>query len=136
MATILQIINADRNLSYFSKALKHSGLEDKLNEPGPFTLLGPVNLAFDRLSSLRKEELFLPVNNTTLIELLSGHILIGKNMLVDLSNGKKLKTINGKEVTAHLKDGEIHINGSKILARDRQGKNGVVHSIDIVCTTQ
>lgn len=134
MATILQIINADRNLSYFSRGLKRSGLEDKLSEPGPFTLLGPVNLAFERLGSSKVEELFLPANNNKLVDLLSSHILVGKNMLADFTNGRKLKTIAGREVTANIKNGEIHINEARILAKDRQGKNGVVHSIDTICT--
>jgi len=25
-------------------------------------------------------------------------------------------------------DGEVHINGAKILARDKQGPNGAIHS--------
>ena len=28
-----------------------------------------------------------------------------------------------------VSDGEVHINGARILARDRQGSNGVIHSI-------
>jgi uncharacterized surface protein with fasciclin (FAS1) repeats len=134
MATILQIANADKNLSNFSKGLKLSGLEDKLNESGPFTILGPVNLAFGKLGSANLEELFLPANNKKLTDLLSSHILSGKNMLTDFMPGKKLKTINGKEVTVNIKNGEIHINDARILAKDRQGKNGVVHSLDTFFT--
>jgi len=48
----------------------------------------------------------------------------------DLRDGQKLPTVNGKEVSVTVKDGEVRINGAKILARDRQGSNGVVHSID------
>jgi uncharacterized surface protein with fasciclin (FAS1) repeats len=35
-------------------------------------------------------------------------------------------------VLVTIKDGEIHINGAKILARDKQASNGVIHSIDSV----
>jgi uncharacterized surface protein with fasciclin (FAS1) repeats len=131
MASILQIINADRNLSYFSKALKVSGLEDQLNESGPFTLLSPVNLAFGRMD-VDREEFLLPAHRKKLVALLSDHILTGKKMLDDFRSGRKFKTISGKEVTVNLKNGEICINNAMILARDRQGKNGVVHSIDAV----
>lgn len=50
----------------------------------------------------------------------------------DFRDGQKLQTVNGKEVTISVKDGEVRINGAKILAKDRQGSNGVVHSIDAV----
>lgn len=130
MATILQITNADRSLSKFCKGLKLSGLEDKLNETGPFTLLGPVNLAFERLLMLSGEDIFLPGNINKLISLLSGHILVGKNMLDDFVNGRNLRTIHGEEVRVNVQHGEVRINDARILARDRQGKNGVVHSID------
>ena len=60
MATILQIINADRNLSLFSRGLKMTDLEQQLSEFGPFTILGPVNLAFSRLTDLSFEQLLEP----------------------------------------------------------------------------
>ena len=50
MSTILQIANADRNLSSLAKGLKAAQLEDKLKEIGPFTILAPVNLAFSKFS--------------------------------------------------------------------------------------
>jgi uncharacterized surface protein with fasciclin (FAS1) repeats len=131
MATIIQIANADRNLSSFSKALKISGLEDQLNEMGPFTILGPVNLAFERLS-LSFEELLSPVNKQHLVTLLSNHILLGKTMQTDFSNGRKFRSINGNEISVNTVNGELKINGAKILAKDRQGKNGVVHTLDSV----
>ena len=131
MATIIQIANADRNLSSFSKALKLSGLEEKLNEMGPFTILGPVNLAFERLA-LSFEELLSPANKQHLITLLSNHILVGKTMQTDFSNGRKFRSLNGNEISVNTVNGELKINGAKILAKDRQGKNGVVHTLDSV----
>jgi len=52
--------------------------------------------------------------------------------LKDFRNGQKLKTVNGKDLSITIKDDEVHINGAKILSRDRQGSNGVVHSISSV----
>lgn len=130
MATILQIMNADRNLSLFSKGLKASGLEDKLNELGPFTILGPVNLALGKLMSMTYDQLLDPANNNKLRGFLSAYILTGKKMLSDFRNDQKLQTIDGSEVVVSNKNGDILINGAKILARDRQGSNGVVHLLD------
>ena len=132
MATIIQIANADANLVYFSKGLKLSGLEEKLNGAGPFTFLAPVNFAFTKIDSLSREDLFLPANRVKLIDLLSSHILVGKVMLTDLGHNKKLKTIGGQEVMASISNGSTHVNGARILAKDRQAQNGVVHSVDAV----
>ena len=50
----------------------------------------------------------------------------------DFRNGQKLTTINGKEMNITVSNDEVRINGSKILSRDRQGSNGVIHSVDAV----
>jgi len=127
MATILQIMNADRNLSLFSRGLKIADLENKLNESGPFTILGPVNLAVSRLSSLSYDQLLEPANRKSLLEFLSGYILTGKKMIYEFRNDQKMAALNGKQISISIKNGETLINGAKILAKDRQGSNGVVH---------
>ena len=52
--------------------------------------------------------------------------------MTDLSNGQKLKTVNGQELSVTVSNDEIRINGAKVLAQNMQGSNGVVHSIDAV----
>lgn len=133
MSTILQIANADRNLSSLMKGLKAAHLEETLNGSGPFTILAPINLAFGNLSPDSLDDLIgKPANNDKLSALLTFHVLKEKRLLRDFVNGQKLKTINGQELQVTVKDGEVRINGAKILARDRQGSNGVIHSIDAV----
>jgi uncharacterized surface protein with fasciclin (FAS1) repeats len=127
MATILQIINADRNLSLFCKGLKASGLEDKLAGRESYTILGPVNLALNKLASLSYEQLLEPANRNKLVDFLSRYILVGKKMVSDFRNNQQWATLEGKSITSTIHNGDIHINGSLILARDRQGANGVVH---------
>lgn len=130
MATILQLINADRNLSMFSRGIKLSGLEEKLNEAGPFTILGPVNLAFSRLSGPTYDQLLDPVSQSSLAEFLSGYILTGKKMMHDFRNGQRYAALGGSQVSVALNNEEILINGAKILAHNRQGSNGVIHVLD------
>lgn len=134
MSTILQIANADRNLSTLIKGFKATNLEETLNGIGPFTILAPVNLAFNNLNAPDTfDDLVKQSNkNTKLSEILSYHILTGKKLLKDFRNGQKLKTVNGKDVDVTILDGEVHINGAKILSRDKQGSNGVIHSINAV----
>jgi uncharacterized surface protein with fasciclin (FAS1) repeats len=134
MSTILQIANADRNLSALLKGLKAANLEETLNGIGPFTILAPVNLAFGNLIPPDTFENMVKHSNSNslLSDILTYHILTGKKLLKDFRDGQKLQTVNGKELAVTVKDGEVRINGARILARDRQGSNGVVHSIDAV----
>lgn len=130
MPTILELANSNSNLSLFSKGLVQSGLENKLSEHGPFTILGPVNLALGKLDSLSYQELLNPVNEAKLVDFLASYILVGKKMVSDFRNNQQLATLQGKQVTVTITNGDIMINGSKILSRDRQGSNGVVHLLD------
>ena len=132
MSTILEITNADRNLTSMARGLKTSNLESVLNESGPYTILAPINLAFSKLLTPGFEELLKKENNVRLSDMMSNHIVKGKKMMKDFRNGQKLTTINGKEMNITVSNDEVRINGSKILSRDRQGSNGVIHSVDAV----
>jgi len=134
MPTILEIANADRNLSSLIKGLKATNLEETLNGIGPFTILAPVNLAFGNLNAPESFDNLVDQSkkNSRLSDILTFHVITGKKLVKDLRDGQKLPTVNGKEVAVTVKDGEVRINGAKILAKDRQGSNGVVHSIDAV----
>lgn len=134
MPTILQIANADRNLSTLIKGLKAANLEETLNGIGPFTILAPVNLAFGNLTPPETFDNLVEQTkkSSRLSDILTFHVITGKKLVKDLRDGQKLPTVNGKEVAVTVKDGEVRINGAKILAKDRQGSNGVVHSVDAV----
>ena len=133
MSTILQIANADRNLSSLTKGLKAADLEEVLNGTGPFTIFAPINFAFGRLVPEELfEELIKETNKARLIDILTYHIIAGKKRMCDFIDGQTLKTVNGKDVSVRVNGDEVFINGAKILAKDMQGSNGVVHSLDKV----
>ncbi len=132
MFTILEITETDHNFTKLMRSIKATGLEGTLSGIGPFTILAPVNLAFGNMSPDSLEELLKPANKEQLANILSYHVLSGKKMLRDFTNGQKLKTIHDKEVMVLVKDGETYINGAMILTRDRQASNGVVHSVNIL----
>ena len=132
MSTILQIVNADRNFSSLIKGLKSAELEETLEGPGPFTILAPVNLAFGRLEPADYEDLVKSGNSSKLANLFSYHVLAEKRLVKDFYHGQKLKTIHGHDLDVTINDGDVRINGARILSRDRQGSNGVVHAVDAV----
>jgi uncharacterized surface protein with fasciclin (FAS1) repeats len=76
--------------------------------------------------------LLKPENKVQLTDLLNHHVVHGKRNFKDLKDGQKLKTINGKELNVTVKDNAVSINGANIRAKDMEGRNGVVHSLDAV----
>jgi uncharacterized surface protein with fasciclin (FAS1) repeats len=133
MSTILQIANADRNLSTLIKGLKAADLEEVLSGIGPFTLLAPVNFAFSKLIPAELyNDLISDDNKIKLANIISFHLIAGRKMLRDFSHGQKIMMVNGQEALISVKDGDVSINGARILAKDRQGSNGVIHTVDSV----
>ena len=132
MSTILEITNANKSLTTLMRAMKASGVDVVLNGKGPFTIFAPVNIAFSKLTLDNFDELVKPVNKQKLSNIMTFHVIPGKNLVTDLSNGQKLKTVNGQELSVTVSNDEIRINGAKVLAQNMQGSNGVVHSIDAV----
>ncbi|HVT85423.1 MAG TPA: fasciclin domain-containing protein [Chitinophagaceae bacterium] len=136
MATILDIANSQKSLSILMKSIKVAGLEEELNGLGPFTIFAPVNLAFSRMDPGVFEEMIKPANKQRLTEILNYHIVLGKSLSGDLSNGQKLKTINGQELLVTLQNNEVYINNGKMLSCNMRGTNGVLHTVDAVNIAQ
>ncbi|HSM49557.1 MAG TPA: T9SS type A sorting domain-containing protein, partial [Draconibacterium sp.] len=55
-----------------------------------------------------------------------------KAMSADLSNGQKIVTVQGQEVTVTINEDGVFINNAKVTVVDLEAENGVVHVIDAV----
>ncbi len=53
-------------------------------------------------------------------------------MSSDLSNGQKIVTVQGQEVTVTINADGVFINNAKVTVADLEAENGVVHVIDAV----
>ena len=72
-----------------------------------------------------------PENKDKLIAILTYHVIAGKVMSTDLTEGMMAATVNGAEVTITL-DGGAKVNGAVVSAADIEASNGVIHVIDAV----
>lgn len=61
--------------------------------------------------------------------IIKNHIVKGLLKTADLTNGKKLTTLSGKELTVKVVDGKIYINGVLITIADGKAGSQVVHTI-------
>jgi uncharacterized surface protein with fasciclin (FAS1) repeats len=112
-------------------ALTAAGLVETLKGEGPFTVFAPTDAAFAALPAGTVEDLLKPENKDKLVAILTYHVVAGKVLSTDLTEGMKAKTVNGAELTITL-DGGPKVNGVVISGADVMASNGVIHVIDSV----
>lgn len=125
-------------------AVKAADLVGTLKGKGPFTVFAPTNAAFDKLPKGTLETLLKPESKATLAGILTYHVVAGNvdaATLTDLIKKNKgtavVKTVNGQELKASVKDGKVIIEDAKggkatVIAADLKASNGVVHVTDAV----
>lgn len=113
-------------------AVKAAGLVETLSGTGPFTVFAPVDAAFGALPAGTVDTLVLPESKETLTGILTYHVVAGKVMSSDLTDGMTATTVNGQTLTFHLTDGKVMVNGAEVIIADVDTDNGVVHAIDAV----
>jgi uncharacterized surface protein with fasciclin (FAS1) repeats len=111
-------------------AVTAADLVATLSGPGPFTVFAPVDTAFAALPAGTVESLVKPENKGNLTSILTYHVVAGKVLSTDLSNGMKAKTVNGAEITISIADGKVKVNGAQVVLADVATSNGVIHVID------
>ncbi len=119
------------NFTTLVAAVQAAGLEETLRGAGPFTVFAPTDAAFAALPAGTVEDLLKPENKDKLVAILTYHVVSGKVMSSDLTEGMMAKTVNGADVTITL-DGGPKVNGTAISAADIEASNGVIHVTDAV----
>src|SRR6201982_2900748 len=94
-------------------AVKAAGLVETLESKGPFTVFAPTNAAFGKLPAGTVDTLVKPENKVTLTKILTYHVVPGKLEASSLTDGKRLKTVEGEELTVKLADGKVWIVDAK-----------------------
>lgn len=112
-------------------AVEAAGLVETLKGEGPFTVFAPTDDAFAALPAGTVEDLLKPENKDKLVAVLTYHVVPGKVMSTDLTEGMMAATAQGAEVTITL-DGGPKVNGANITTADIEASNGVIHVIDAV----
>jgi uncharacterized surface protein with fasciclin (FAS1) repeats len=129
--TIVDLAVATPELSTLVAAVQAADLAGTLAGPGPFTVFAPVNAAFEALPDGTVETLLQPANREQLRSVLTYHVVPGRILSSDLTDGARVATVEGTEVTIDL-DGGPSVNGASIVTADIEASNGVVHLIDAV----
>jgi uncharacterized surface protein with fasciclin (FAS1) repeats len=118
-------------------AVKAAGLVDTLEGKGPFTVFAPTNAAFGKLPAGTVDNLLKPENKKTLTKILTYHVVPGKLEASALTDGKKLKTVEGEELTVKRSGEAVMIVDAKggaatVTIPNVNQSNGVIHVVDTV----
>ncbi|MEL4305716.1 fasciclin domain-containing protein [Methanococcoides sp. LMO-2] len=127
-ATVVDIISNSPRHTTLEAALIAANLNGTLSGPGNFTVFAPTDDAFDALppgllASLSEEEL---------TNILLYHVLDGRVLSTDLSDGMTATTLLGKNILVTINEDGVFINDAKVTVVDLEADNGVVHVIDAV----
>ena len=127
---IVETTVANGSFKTLVAAVTAADLVATLSGPGPFTVFAPVDAAFAALPAGTVESLVSPENKGKLTGILTYHVVAGKVLSSDLSDGMKAKTVNGAEITITIADGKVKVNGAQVVLADVATSNGVIHVID------
>jgi len=128
--TVVDIAVGSPDHTTLVAAVTAAGLVETLSGTGPFTIFAPTNAAFAALPAGTVEGLLKPESKDKLTSILTYHVVAGNVLSSQLTDGQKVKTLNGQELTVAIKGGVVTINGIKVIAADLAGSNGVIHVVE------
>jgi uncharacterized surface protein with fasciclin (FAS1) repeats len=131
MADIVDTAVAAGSFTTLAAALDAAGLVETLKGEGPFTVFAPTDEAFAALPAGTVDALLAdPTGDLT--QILLYHVVPGKVMSTDLSDGMTATTVQGSDITITIADGAVKINDATVVTADIETSNGVIHVIDAV----
>ena len=128
---IAEVAASAGNFTTLLAAVKAAGLVDELTGEGPFTVFAPTDDAFAALPAGTIDSLLADPEGA-LRDILLYHVVAGKVMSGDLSDGMTAETLQGAPVTFTVADGAVKVDAANVVAADVEASNGVIHVIDAV----
>jgi uncharacterized surface protein with fasciclin (FAS1) repeats len=127
---IIEVASTTDGFATLTAAVTAAGLVETLQGEGPFTVFAPTDDAFAALPAGVLDALLLPENKDALTKILTYHVVSGKVMAADVTDGD-VPTVEGQTVALSTADG-VTVNGAKVIQADVETSNGVIHAIDAV----
>jgi len=129
---IVETAVANGSFTTLVAAVTAADLVETLNGEGPFTIFAPLDSAFAALPEGTVASLVLAENKAKLQGILTYHVVAGKVLSTDLSDGMEATTVNGGKITIHIHDGKVLVNDAEVVLADVETDNGVIHVINKV----
>lgn len=129
MQDIMKTAITAGNFKTLIRLIQKAAFANTLNAHGQFTVFAPTDESFAKYPQ-EKIELLLK-DKDRLMTVLKSHVHTGKVPSSSLLKLKKIKMMNGKELTVDTTKG-IRIDTAKVTKPDIECTNGVIHVIDSV----
>ena len=113
-------------------AVGAAGLAEVLGSEGPFTVFAPTDEAFSNLPNGTVETLLRPENKQDLVDILKYHVIAGRVYAGAAVKAGKATTLLGRSVDIGLMASGVTVNNAKVVAKNIETTNGVIHVIDAV----
>lgn len=130
LGTIVDVASGAGNFSTLVAAVTAADLATTLSGEGPFTVFAPTDEAFAALPAGVLDALLKPENKDILVKILTYHVVSGKVMAADVTDGD-VPTVEGNTVALSTASG-VTVNGANVVTADVEASNGVIHAIDAV----
>ena len=128
---IVQVAAGNPDLSTLVSAINAApGVADFLSGAGPYTVFAPTNAAFAKLDPDQLNNIIS--NPTILTALLQYHVVDGKVLSTDLSNGNVNTLLSGQTISVDVTNGVVINGSSTVTTADVDASNGVIHIVDEV----
>jgi len=115
----------------FASLARDAGLEDTLNEGGPYTVFAPTDIAFESLPEGMLDD--LRNDKERLNRVLTYHVINGEYRAADLKNINSLASLETEKLAVNTTtDGTIMVGDATVIEPDIVAANGVIHGIDKV----
>lgn len=113
-------------------AVTEAGLADTLGGTGPFTVFAPTDAAFQKLPTGTVEELLKPASRQKLVDILKYHVVSGRVYDAEAVEASNASTLLGQSIRIGVSEQGLMINDAKVVAKNIEASNGVIHVIDSV----
>jgi uncharacterized surface protein with fasciclin (FAS1) repeats len=117
-------------LDIFARAVMTSGLNDLLEQSGPFTVFAPTDRAFGKLPKSELDALL--ADGELLAKVLGHHVVPGRVKAPTLDNPRLAMPVFGDELTLTKKPDAFRVDQARLVRTNMRAKNGVIHAIDRV----
>ncbi len=128
---LLDVIKANPRATTFLKMLQKTGLDAKLQEQQPFTMIVPTDEAWGRLSPDFMKDLMDPAKLDELIKVIHRHMFPGTVRTANMRNFKELPSKAGDKAQLSVENGVVVFNRTAhVVEGDLEASNGMVHLVD------
>jgi len=129
-ADVLSTVEAHKSLTMFRTSLISSGVASMLRSDGPFTVIAPTDQAF---ANVPKDEMQKLLTHPAAMNfLLARYVVRGNIASRDAAGFSSAKTLMGVNLRSENPNGELTVNGAKIVEGDIRCANGVVHVVNSI----